>query len=363
MAQNLRYYVGFSYMLGIGPMRFNLLMKHFKNVEKAYTAERSQLELALGLSIANKFLSFRDTFDVAKELAMMKSSNITVLTREDSCFPKQLLQLADSPICLYIKGNLSQYDFETDLYIAVVGTRNPTYYGEQVTQRLAFELAQEGLVIVSGLALGIDAIAHKAALDAGKRTVAFLGCGVNIVYPPSNRLLYKRILDSGGLVISEVPPNMRVQPGLFVQRNRLISGLSKGILVAEGLKDSGSLITARFAAEQGKDVFAPPAPITSEYSEAPNILLKEGAKLVTSTNDILEEYSLSLLHSKQEDVLEKLTKEEQPIYALLMKQPMDSDELARQLQKPVYQVLTILSTLELRGIIQLRGSVYAIRVA
>ncbi len=349
-------------MLGIGPMRFNLLMNNFGTIEKAYNAERTLLESVLGLALTKKFLTFRNTFDIEKEFTMLQENKITVLTREDSRFPKQFLELADTPICLYVKGEIDSYRFDQDMNFAIVGTRNPTYYGEQVARKFSFELAQEGFLIVSGLALGIDTIAHKAALDAGKRTIAFLGCGVNIVYPSSNNALYHRIIENGGLVISEVPPQMRVQPGLFVQRNRLISGISKGIFVAEGLKDSGSLITARFAAEQGKDVFAPPAPITSEYSEAPNILLKEGAKLVTSTNDILEEYSMSIQHSKQEDVLVKLSTDEKPIYKLLMKQPLDSDEIARSLQKPVYQILTLLSALELRGVVEVHGSIYTIRV-
>src|SRR5690606_22577641 len=184
---------------------------------------------------------------------------------------------------------------------------------------------------------------------------AFMGCGVDIPYPPSNRTLYSRTIENGGLVISEVPPYMQVLRGLFVQRNRLISGLSRGILVAEGLKDSGSLITARFAAEQGKDVFAPPAPITSEYSEAPNILIKEGAKLVTSTEDILEEYSMSTYNHKEEDVVAQLSSEERSVYALLMSQPLGSDDIARSLRKPVYQILTVLSVLELRGVIEGKG--------
>lgn len=349
-------------MVGIGPTKFDRLIDYFPSVKEAYNASPKVLRKLLGDSLSEKFITFRNNFNPEKELERMNESNITILTREDPRFPPQLMQLPDPPICIYVKGELSSYSFDSDLYFAIVGTRNPTFYGEQVARKFAYELAQEDMIIVSGLALGIDAIAHTAALDAGKRTIAFLGCGVDIPYPPSNRSLYHRIIEKGGLVISEVPPDMRVMRGLFVQRNRLISGLSKGILVAEGLKDSGSLITARFAAEQGKDVFAPPAPITSEYSEAPNILIKEGAKLVTSTNDILEEYSMSLRNQKLEDVLDKLSDEEKSIYTLLMSQPLGPDEIARTLEKPVYQVLTVLSALELRGVIESKGSIYTIRI-
>lgn len=359
---DLQYYLGFSYMLGIGPMKFDLLVKHFGSVEKAYNAPSSALITALGISLAQKFIDFRNTFNGEKELHMMQKSDITILTREDSRFPKSLLNLSDPPICLYIKGNVNEYNFEEDLYVAVVGTRKPTYYGEFIASKFSYELAEQGFVIVSGLALGIDAIAHEAALKAKGKTIAFLGCGVNIVYPHANRLLYKKILDNDGLIISEVPPNMQVLPGLFVQRNRLISGLSKGVLVAEGLKDSGSLITARFAAQQGKDVFAAPAPITSELSEAPNILLKEGAKLVTSSKDILEEYNIVISSENKELILVSLTQEERSIYQLLSQEPYDSDELARQLQVPIYKVLTILSGLELRSLVSKNGSMYVAKV-
>lgn len=361
MVTDLEAYVFFSYMLGIGPMKFDLLVNYSGSVEKAYQAKPSIVKQILGESLSRKCINFRETFDFKKELRMIKENNIIILTQEDSRFPKSLLNIADPPICLYVKGDISQYNFDEDLFLAIVGTRKPTYYGELVTTKFASELAQAGLVIVSGLALGIDAIAHKAALDVKGRTIAFLGCGVNIAYPPSNRLLYKQIINNNGLVISEFPPNMQAQPGLFVQRNRLISGLSKGILVAEGLKDSGSLITARFAASQGKDVFAPPAPINSEFSEAPNMLLKEGAKLVTKTNDILEEYSLSVTVQHPDHILESLSLEEQAVYKLLAQQPHDSDELARKLHVLIYKILTILSTLEMKGLIIKKGGMYSVK--
>lgn len=347
-------------MEGIGPAIFSNLLTHFKSAECAYTADSTTLIQLLGKSLAEKFISFRNSFDMQKEIQMIKDNNITVLTREDVLFPKALLEIPDPPICLYIKGDISNYNFESDLYIAIVGTRKPTIYGEQVTRKFAYELAQQGLVIVSGLALGVDAVAHTAALDAEGRTIAFLGCGVNMMYPAANRSLFKRIIDNNGLIISEFPPNMQAQPGLFVQRNRLISGLSKGILVAEGLKDSGSLITARYAAQQGKDVFAPPAPITSDLSEAPNLLLKEGAKLVTKSDDILEEYSLTSKKVNENINIDSLTKEEQLIYKLLLKEPYDTDDIARTINIPIFKILTILSGLEIQGIIVKKGSLYTI---
>lgn len=348
------YYFGFSYFLGIGPITLDLLIKQFGTVEKAYKAPAARLKEVIGPKLSHKFVNFRESFDIESEFEKIKCKNITVLTREDNRFPVSLKNLSDVPICLYIKGNLKLYDFETDFFFAIVGTRKPTSYGCQIARRFAYDLAKEGMIIVSGMAMGIDFVAHDSALNAHGKTVAFLGCGVNIIYPPTNVDLYNRILQNGGLIISEFPPDMTVQPGLFVSRNRLISGLSRGVLVAEGMKDSGSLITARCAAEQGKDVFAPPAPITSEQSEAPNMLLKEGAKLVTSFTDVLDEYDMSTSFTKN-DAAQLLTPEEMEIFSLVSREPYTTDEIARQIQKPIYRILPIISGLELKGVLEKNG--------
>jgi DNA processing protein len=346
--------LGFSYFLGIGPVTFNILLNHFSTAEKAYTAKADKLKEVLGPKLTTKFLAFRETFDLKKESAKLKSYNITVLTREDTQYPSQFLNLTDAPICIYVKGNNKLYDFKNDFFFAIVGTRKPTSYGSQIARRFAYDLSKEGMIIVSGMAMGIDYIAHDSALNAHGKTIAILGCGVNIIYPPTNAELYNRILQNGGLIMSEFPPHMTVQPGLFVSRNRLISGLSRGVLVAEGMKDSGSLITARCAAEQGKDVFAPPAPITSEQSEAPNMLIKEGAKLVTSSRDILEEYDVSSSFTRN-DAEQLLSSQEQKIYSLVSQEPYSSDEIARVVKLPIYQILPIVSELELKGVIEKNG--------
>ena len=206
-------------------------------------------------------------------------------------YPESLKNISDPPICLYVKGNIDLFQARHQnpdlvgtaknlvssldpIFFAIVGTRKPTSYGVQVAKKFAYELTEAGFVIVSGMAMGIDTVAHQAALDAGGRTVAVLGCGVNIIYPAANRSLYENIIKNGGAVISEFPPNQMVLKGLFISRNRIISGLSKGVLIAEGLQDSGALITARFAGEQGKEIFAPPGPITSEMSTS---ILPQGA--------------------------------------------------------------------------------------
>ena len=345
------YSLGFSYFLGIGPVTYDLLIKHFGTVEKAYNAQSDKLKIIIGPKLTQKFIDFREKFNIKSELDKIKNKNIIVLTREDKRFPVSLKHIPDPPICLYVKGNIALYNFETDFFFAIVGTRKPTSYGAQIARRFASDLSREGMIIVSGMAMGIDFLAHDSALNACGKTIAFLGCGVNIVYPPSNVDLYNRILQNGGLIISEFPPDMTVKPVLFVSRNRLISGLSRGVLVAEGMKDSGSLITARCAAEQGKDVFAPPAPITSEQSEAPNMLIKEGAKLVTSCTDILDEYDLSVSFTKN-DAEQLLSNDEMKIYTLVAQEPFSSDEIARQIKLPIYQILPVISGLELKGVVE-----------
>jgi DNA protecting protein DprA len=314
---NLEYYLGFSYFLGIGPQRLSLLLENFSDVKKAYLAKKEELVKVLGEKLTEKFIQFRNQFDPKKELDNLKKKEITVLSWEDKRYPSSLKKIADPPICLYIKGNLSNFDFEKDFFLGVVGTRKPTSYGEALTKKFTSQLASMGMVIVSGMALGIDSLAHWAALNSFTKTIAVLGCGVDVVYPPSNGRLYQEILKKGSLVISEFPPGRTVLKGLFVARNRIISGLSSGVLVIEGAKDSGALITARYAAEQGKEVFAPPSPINSPMSEAPNLLLKQGAKLVTDVSDILNEFNINISPKKKKDLTKDLSTEERLIFESL----------------------------------------------
>lgn len=352
MKDELPYYVGFSHCLGIGPMRFLALLKQFGDVEKAYKASKKDIAEVIGTNWAEKFVKFRADFNPEKKLEELKRKNIEVIPLFMNSYPKSLKQISDPPICLYVKGDINKYDFEKQYFFAVVGTRKPTPYGEQVAKKFASELAQAGFVIVSGMAIGIDTIAHKQALEARAKTIAVLGCGVDVVYPPSNFKLYNEIIKKGGLIVSEFPPGHTVLPGLFVARNRLISGLAKGVLVVEGAKDSGALITARYAVEQGKEVFAPPGPLTSEMSAAPNILLKQGAKLVTSIEDILEEFNLKLVPKKKEEIEAELEGDEKIIFAILRNEAKLSDEIVNQSQLSIDAVLNILSMLEIKGIVE-----------
>jgi DNA processing protein len=219
---------------------------------------------------------------------------ITPLTMQDAAYPERLRSLHVPPLVLYVKGKLPVIDEEAAL--GVVGTRSATPYGLDVTRRLCFQLAKAGMLIVSGMAAGVDAAAHRAALDAGASTVAVLGGGADVIYPYENAELYRDVCASGA-VVSEYPPGTRAEGRHFPVRNRIISGLSRGVLVIEGSRRSGSLITANHALEQGRDIFAVPGAIDSPNSEAPNNLIREGATLVSHASHILDEY-LPLFPSK-----------------------------------------------------------------
>lgn len=383
MADDVLYYIGFSHFLGIGPVRFSLLKKNFGSAKAAYLAKKIDLELILGSKLTEKFVEFREKFDLEKKFKEIKRKNIQVLTVDDEDYPKDLKNISDPPICLYIKSykawrhvfsstssptslggppshRLQKQAPSLELTFAIVGTRQPTQYGIDVARKFSYELAKAGFVIVSGLAYGIDTIAHQACLEAEGKTIAVLGCGVDVVYPASNRGLYEKIIEKGGAVISEFPPGQTVLKGLFISRNRIISALAKGVMVVEGTSDSGSLITARYAAEQGKDVFAPPSPITSKMSEAPNNLIKQGAKLVTSVEDIFQEFNIKISPKKEEKIKENLSEFEKQIYDLLKEQSLTLDDLVLKLGRPITEVLKTLSILEVKNLIKKTNNFYQI---
>ncbi len=350
--------IGFSLLNGIGPVRFKLLFEYFGSAAKAFTADEAELQkIGLGGKLTAHFVSFRAQFNPQKYLDELEKKEISVLARADADFPKQLLEIPDPPLVLYVKGTLPK---NWERAIGVVGTRKPTSYGKEITRKITAELASWGSLIVSGLARGVDGIAHRTALEYSAITVAVLGCGVDIIYPPEHGPLYHEILQKGGAVISEVAPGHTVLKGLFPARNRIISGLCRGIVVTEGAEDSGSLITARFAAEQGRDVFAVPGPVTSFLSAGPAKLIKQGAKLITCAADILEEYDVRI-SNKQINKFQmsnrnieglKLNSEQKKVLELLMYNgQMHYDELVRQSGLPTSSVGAILTSLELGGII------------
>ena len=352
MDRELPYYLAFSHFLGIGPVRFRTFIDRFGSARRAYEASYKDMGECIGDGLVRKFTEFRNVFDPVKKMEELRGKGIGVVIQTDTKYPTLLKNISDPPICLYIKGNLENDSSGEIPYIGIVGTRRPTAYGQFVADYFSSQLVLAGCTIVSGMAIGVDGIAHMAALREGGRTIAVLGCGVDIVYPQVHTALYRQIIQKGGLILSEFPPGQIVRKGLFVARNRIISGLSKGILVVEGTKDSGSLITAKFAAEQGRDVFAPPVPLNSEMSQAPNILLKQGAKFVTGPNDILEEYDLKTVAKKNAHILSSLSQQQALVYKELLQESSLADNLALKCTIPIQEILSLVSEMEIRGIIK-----------
>lgn len=289
------YFLGISYFMEIGPVRFKLLFDFFGSAERIWEADKGELiNTGLNRNLVERFAVFRKNFDFEKILLEMSKKEIKFLTLNDKGYPALLKEIPDPPIVLYVKGNLpldyARGKGDLTKAIGVVGTRKMTVYGARATEKITRDLVLDGVTVISGMARGIDSVAHRSALENNGRTVAVLGTGVDVIYPYENRGLYFNILKHGAIV-SEVAPGRLVEKGAFRLRNRIISGLSKGIVVVEGAKESGSLITARYALDQGREVFAVPGPITSKMSSGPAYLISQGAKLVTNGKEVIDELS------------------------------------------------------------------------
>ena len=282
------YWLALQLIPGLGPRTANKLLDRLRTPQAIFRASRTELE-AVGVSgtVAQSIASGCTFEDAAGQQQKMLDSGAELVTIGDPRYPQRLREIFDPPIVLFTRGRV---DLLHSLSLAMVGTRRPTAYGIAVAERLAADLAHAGLTITSGLARGIDASAHKGVLTAGGDTIAVLGCGVDIVYPQENRKLYSEIA-ARGLIVSEFPMAAVAFPQNFPIRNRIISGLSVGVLVVEGAQYSGSAITAKLAIDQGREVFAVPGNITSKLSWGPNLLIKQGAKIVQDWNDVVVELS------------------------------------------------------------------------
>lgn len=348
-----KYWVGFNLVPGIGPARVRLLRQHFGSLREAWRAPAAELQAAgLDRRSVESFLLWRRRLDLDREMERLDRANVRVLTWDDPDYPKRLLQITNPPFVLYVRGALAPED---EWAVAVVGTRRPTAYGREVARVLAGELARQGITVVSGLAIGIDAEAHKAALEAGGRTLAVLGSGFRHLYPARNRDLARRIVGQGA-VLTEYGLDVRPEPANFPPRNRIISGLSLGVVVIEAGPTSGALITARFAAEQGREVFAVPGPIFNRPSVGPNRLIQEGAKLVMSVDDVLEELHLTRVVEQQEAraTIPASGLEEQ-ILACLQEAPLHVDEIVRRTELQAADVISTLTLMELKGLVRQVG--------
>lgn len=353
----LAYWVAFNRVQGIGPASFRILLTFFqRDLALAWRADRQELARA-GLSQRSieAFLGQRGKIEPERELEALIRAQISILTWSDLNYPSLLREIDDSPPVLYMRGTFTEAD---RFALAIVGTRNASSYGQQVTERLATELAHGQVSVVSGLALGIDTLAHTAALDAGGRTIAVLACGLNVVYPAKNAGLARRIVDSGqGVLLSDYPLNVQPDSGKFPARNRIISGLSQGVLVVEAGERSGALITAGFALKQGREVFAVPGNIFSSRSVGTNRLIQDGARPVQEVKDILETLNLFMVPQQLEMRMGSPENgEERTLLDLLSHEPVHIDELilASHLSVPV--VTATLTMLELKGLIRALGS-------
>lgn len=335
---------------GVGPRRFFALMDHFKTAQNVFNASYSELLEVPGITdeICNNIIRNRD-YDIDFYIKRMNLKGINYVTFYSDDYPELLKNIFDPPPVLFYIGDISIQG----ITIAVVGSRKPSYYGIKAANKIAGDLAASGVIIVSGMARGIDSTAQWAAVNAGGKTIAVLGCGVDVIYPPENRGLYEKIIKTG-LVISEYPPGTQPIAGYFPQRNRIISGISRGVLVIEAGEKSGSLITVQMALEQGRDVFAVPGNIFSAMSVGCNRLIKDGAKLVASAQDVMEEYqcygeidgSFDDKNKSEND----LTADERKIYDVIRPlQAMNIDELAAVVDMPVEKINSILTVLELKG--------------
>jgi len=352
--KDIKYWVGLSIIPGIGRVKLAQLENYFSNLEDAWKATPADLKHAgLDSSSINAITSWQSKISLEAELEKLDHYGVKVLTWHDLDYPARLKEIYDYPPLLYVRGSLLPED---EWCLAVVGTRRVSVYGRQVTEEIVADLARNKITIVSGLAKGTDSIAHRSALDAGGRSIAVFACGLDIVYPSENATLARSIIQQGAL-ISEYSLGTRPRADNFPRRNRIMSGLSLGVLVVEAGETSGALITARLALEQNREVFAIPGSILSPASRGTNRLIQEGAKLVRSYTDILEELNLTAVAHQIEmkEVIPASVTE-----SLLLKQlgaePTHIDELCRNSGLPISTVSSTLAMMELKGLVKQMGT-------
>ena len=349
----LKHWVGFNLVKGIGPMKVRALLDHFGDLESAWTADAVELRQAgIDKRALGSLLRDRAKLDLDVELEKLAKQNVTVLTWDDARYPSRLLQIPDPPPVLYVRGRFVDDD---EWAVAVVGTRRSSAYGKTVTQRLVTDLSANHVTIVSGLARGIDGEAHRAALKTYGRTIAVLGCGLDLIYPPEHRNLAREIMEHGAIV-SEYPLGTRPEASNFPPRNRIISGLSLGVLVVEAGIKSGALITADYAADQGRDVFAVPGNLYARSSLGTNRLIQDGARLVTGAEDILEELSLTMVAQQVEvRTVVPETETEALLLQHLSLEPLHVDEVSLRTGLPIAEVTSNLALMELKGVVRQAG--------
>ncbi len=344
------YLHAFNLLPEFGLSRLLKVAGHFENFQAAFETDSQNLMLAgVEAGVAEKFLLFRGGLDLETEMQKLRAGDIGLMSFKDSNFPKLLLEISKSPALLYFRGKMENAE---DLCVAAVGSRKITNYGRVVTPQLIEPLAQSGCVIVSGLAFGVDAACHQAALNVHQRTIGILAGGIDeaTLYPQNHLLLAQQILDSGGALISEYPCGTPALKHHFLARNRIISGMSVATVVIECDLKSGSLITAQYALEQGRALYAVPGPIYSTQSLGPNNLIKMGAKPMTSANDVLEDLNLQALPEQQTAQSQfGDTPMESVVLKMLGKEPVNINAIIKQSGQTAGEITSALTFLEMKG--------------
>jgi DNA processing protein len=362
-------YIALNMIDGIGPVRVRALLEQFREPQAILDAPRGELMRVNGVGeeVARNVTNWRETVDLDGELARIEKTGVRVVTRDDADYPKNLRQIYDPPLVLYVKGALSPRDA---VAIGIVGSRRTTLYGQEMARKLSYQLARVGVTVVSGLARGIDTAAHKGALQANGRTVAAIGCGIDVVYPPENKDLAAEIVEKGGAVVTEFPFGVKPDKQNFPMRNRIVSGWSLGVVVVEANLKSGALITAGQAAEQGRHVFAVPGRVDQPQSRGCHRLIKDGAKLTEDAEDILTEFEYLLPKSdrpaaddqQQENTSEltlALSENEQKIIAAIGEEDAPIDQIIRDTGLTSACVSATLLALEMKRLVrQHPGKIY-----
>lgn len=359
--ESKKYWVGINMNSAVTPNRFYLLLNHFPTVEAIWNASRDELESIEGFKDGvEEFCEERDEARLEEELEKCEKSNLEIITLDDSEYPDSLRAINKPPPVLYVKGN---YREEDQLGVAMVGTRKNTNYGKKVAGKLSSQLVREGITVVSGMARGIDSFSHKAALGADGRTVAVMGTGFGHTYPKGNASLMRKISENGA-VLTEFPFEQGPKRWTFPQRNRIISGLTRGTIVVEAPEQSGALITAHDALSQGREVFAVPGDVRRPTMKGTHGLIKDGAKLVEDASDVVEEFqdiqaALPFDQEKEEDqdVKDKLNDRQVEVYSELDYDPIHFNDIVDQTDFPPARISHIMFQLEMENLVeQLEGN-------
>lgn len=355
------YLIWLNSVYGIGHRTIEQFLNYFGSFEGIWKAPASEISKfpKLRKKAAERLLETRNSDFIDKHKKNLQSKDVKYMISSDESYPEILKNIKDFPYILYMKGHIEKEDRNA---LAIIGSRKCTSYGKNIAYKFAKELAEYGITIISGMAYGIDSAAHRGALDGGGRTISVLGCGVDICYPKSNNNLMREIIENGA-VISEYPLGTEPTSGNFPRRNRIISGLCRGVLVVEAGLKSGSLITIDYALDQGKDVFAVPGNINCSVSKGTNKLIKEGAKPVTCVEDILEEYNITKKSNNDKNTYNNLSESERLVMEIVeKKQPIHIDMVSSILHLDPATVNSVITILEIKDLIeQLPGKIIILK--